>query len=121
MYSEASEYGYINYKDDSVTKKTFLNKTYSFCSRLLLVLGAILGILKSVHADNPYTADPAPIVVGDRVYLLADHDENGSTNYNMKDWRLFSTTVGTTNTDHKHHEHLGRIWPIDKTTVSSLP
>ena len=40
-----------------------------------------------------YTADPAPIVVGDRIYLLADHDENGSTTYNMKDWRLFSTAV----------------------------
>ncbi|KAG9568938.1 carbohydrate-binding module family 6 protein, partial [Aureobasidium melanogenum] len=69
---------------------------YSFCSRLLLVLGAVLGTLRSVQADNPiiqtiYTADPAPVIVGDRVYLLADHDENGSTNYNMKDWRLFST------------------------------
>jgi arabinoxylan arabinofuranohydrolase len=71
---------------------------YSFYSRLLLVLGAILAVLDTVQADNPiiqsiYTADPAPVVVGDRIYLLADHDENGSTTYNMKDWRLFSTAV----------------------------
>lgn len=72
---------------------------FSFYSRLLWVLGAIVGVLDTVQADNPiiqsiYTADPAPVVVGDRIYLLADHDENGSTTYNMKDWRLFSTAVG---------------------------
>ncbi|KAI4724044.1 hypothetical protein E4T49_08227 [Aureobasidium sp. EXF-10728] len=69
---------------------------YSLCARLLLALGVVLSTLDVAQADNPiiqsiYTADPAPIVVGDRVYLLADHDENGSTTYNMKDWRLFST------------------------------
>jgi arabinoxylan arabinofuranohydrolase len=72
---------------------------FSFYSRLLWVLGAIVVVLDTVQADNPiiqsiYTADPAPVVVGDRIYLLADHDENGSTTYNMKDWRLFSTAVG---------------------------
>lgn len=71
---------------------------YSFYARLLFLLGALLGVIDTVQSDNPiiqsiYTADPAPIVVGDRVYLLADHDENGSTTYNMKDWRLFSTAV----------------------------
>jgi hypothetical protein len=101
---------------------------YPFYSRLLLVLGAIVGVLDTVQADNPiiqtiYTADPAPVVVGDRIYLLADHDENGSTTYNMKDWRLFSTAVGDligqqqtaniTDTD--------RIWLIIKITASSLP
>jgi hypothetical protein len=101
---------------------------YPFYSRLLLVLGAIVSVLDTVQADNPiiqtiYTADPAPVVVGDRIYLLADHDENGSTTYNMKDWRLFSTAVGDligqqqtaniTDTD--------RIWLIIKITASSLP
>ena len=80
---------------------------YSFYARVLLVLGAILGLLDTVQADNPiiqsiYTADPAPVVVGDRVYLLADHDENGSTTYNMKDWRLFSTAVSDSIRKHRH-------------------
>jgi arabinoxylan arabinofuranohydrolase len=79
---------------------------YSFYARVLLVMGAILGVLDTVQADNPiiqsiYTADPAPVVVGDRVYLLADHDENGSTTYNMKDWRLFSTAVSDSISQHR--------------------
>ena len=79
---------------------------YSFYARVLLVLGAILGLLDTVQADNPiiqsiYTADPAPVVVGDRVYLLADHDENGSTTYNMKDWRLFSTAASGSISQHR--------------------
>lgn len=64
---------------------------------VLFVVVTILSRSRVVKADNPiiqtiYTADPAPIVVNGTLYLLADHDENGSTNYNMKDWRLFSTT-----------------------------
>lgn len=87
---------------------------YSFFPRLLLVLGAILGVLDTVQADNPiiqtiYTADPAPVVVGDRIYLLADHDENGSTTYNMKDWRLFSTAVSNLIGQHRRQLLLTQI------------
>jgi len=47
-------------------------------------------------ADNPiiqtiYTADPAPLVYEGRVWLYADHDEDGSKNYNLRDWRIFSS------------------------------
>ncbi|KAK7210818.1 hypothetical protein V2G26_017996 [Clonostachys chloroleuca] len=50
-----------------------------------------------VNADSPivqhlYTADTAPIVHGDRVYLMAGHDEDGSTNYDTRDWQLFSSS-----------------------------
>ena len=51
--------------------------------------------------DNPvfkhkYTADPAPVVIGDTLWLITSHDhtaENGrpNPNYTMKDWCLFST------------------------------
>lgn len=66
-------------------------------TNVLLVIGAILSRSPVVKGDNPiiqtiYSADPAPIVVDGTLYLLADHDENGSTTYNMKDWRMFSTT-----------------------------
>ena len=48
------------------------------------------------RADNPiiqtiYTADPAPLVYNGHVYLYTDHDEDGSTTYNMKDWRVYSS------------------------------
>jgi arabinoxylan arabinofuranohydrolase len=49
-------------------------------------------------ADNPfvqtiYTADPAPFVYNGLVYAFLDHDEDGTYGwFQMKDWRLFTTT-----------------------------
>ena len=47
-------------------------------------------------AQNPivqtrYTADPAPMVAGDRLYLYTSHDEAGADFFWMYDWRLYST------------------------------
>ena len=66
-------------------------------SQALSLLATFLNQGQQVRADNPiiqtiYTADPAPFVYNGRVYLFADHDEDGSTTYNMKDWRLFSSS-----------------------------
>ncbi|MEV5817913.1 family 43 glycosylhydrolase [Micromonospora haikouensis] len=57
------------------------------------------------RADNPivqtiYTADPAPIVHNGRVYLYTGHDEDGSTYFTMKDWRVFSSADMVNWTDH---------------------
>jgi len=54
-------------------------------------------IMRNAFAQNPiiqtiYTADPAPMVYNDTVYLYADHDEDGSTYYTMNDWRCYSST-----------------------------
>lgn len=38
-----------------------------------------------------YTADPAPLVFNGRVYLYTGHDEDGSTNFTMRDWRVWSS------------------------------
>jgi beta-xylosidase len=59
-------------------------------------LGVILNSIGFATADNPivqtiYTADPAPFVHNGRVYLFTGHDEDGSTTFNMRDWRLFSS------------------------------
>lgn len=59
----------------------------------------------SAHADNPivqhlYTADPAPLVVDGRVYLYTGHDEDASTYFTMKDWRVFSSADMVNWTDH---------------------
>lgn len=48
-------------------------------------------------ADNPivqtnYTADPAPLVYNDTVFLYTGHDEDGSTYYTMNDWRVYAST-----------------------------
>ena len=49
-----------------------------------------------LHAQNPivqtaYTADPAPLVYNDKLYLYTSHDEDDSTWFTMNDWKLYST------------------------------
>jgi beta-xylosidase len=66
----------------------------------LLVLTPATG-----KADNPivqhvYTADPSPLVHNGRLYLYTGHDEDGSTNFTMKDWRVWSTADMVNWTDH---------------------
>jgi hypothetical protein len=77
---------------------------------LLLLLGALLAPVK---ADNPivqtrYTADPAPMIHDDRVYLFTGHDEPTATDsFDMRDWRLYSTSDMANWQDH------GTILSID--------
>ncbi|GHH64201.1 family 43 glycosylhydrolase [Promicromonospora soli] len=57
------------------------------------------------QADNPivqhiYTADPSPLVHNGRVYLYTGHDEDGSTSFVMKDWRVSSSADMVNWTDH---------------------
>ncbi len=40
-----------------------------------------------------FTADPAPLVVGDRLYLYVGHDQaTGDEMFNMREWLVYSTT-----------------------------
>ncbi|GAB2960667.1 glycoside hydrolase family 43 protein [Saccharothrix stipae] len=65
-----------------------------------------LALLPAVaRADNPivqhiYTADPAPLVHDGRVYLYTGHDEDGSTYFTMKEWRVWSSDDMVNWTDH---------------------
>jgi len=49
-------------------------------------------------ATNPlfadrHTADPAPLVVGDTLYLYVGHDmARGEEMFNIVEWRVYSTT-----------------------------
>ncbi|GGQ10439.1 family 43 glycosylhydrolase [Streptosporangium pseudovulgare] len=59
----------------------------------------------AARADNPivqtvYTADPAPLVYNGRVYLYTGHDEDGSTYFTMKEWRVWSSADMVNWTDH---------------------
>lgn len=42
--------------------------------------------------QTKYTADPAPYVHGDTVYLFTTHDEDGASGFVMKDWLLYTST-----------------------------
>jgi len=59
----------------------------------------------AARADNPivqhiYTADPAPLVYNGRVYLYTGHDEDGSTFFTMREWRVWSSADMVNWTDH---------------------
>lgn len=70
------------------------------------LLTAALAVTSAVAgAQNPivqtrYTADPAPMVAGDRLYVYTSHDEAGADFFWMYDWRLYSTADMVNWTDH---------------------
>ncbi len=72
----------------------------------LLAACVAVGALPVVsHADNPiaqniYTADPAPMVYEDTMYIYTGHDEDNSTWYTMNDWRCYSSKDMVNWTDH---------------------
>ena len=47
-----------------------------------------------------YTADPAPYVHGDTVYLYTTHDEDDAEGFKMFDWLLYTSTDMVNWTDH---------------------
>lgn len=72
---------------------------------IFMVLMIIIANMPVCFADNPivqtiYTADPAPMVYNDTLYLYTGHDEPGSTYFTMFDYRLYSTTDMVNWTDH---------------------
>ena len=42
--------------------------------------------------QTKYTADPAPTVYNDTVYLYTTHDEDDAEGFKMKDWLLYTST-----------------------------
>lgn len=73
-----------------------------------LIIPALFAIVISgnvCRAQNPiiqtmYTADPAPMVYNDKLYLYTSHDEDNSTWFTMNNWKLYTTTDMVNWTDH---------------------
>ena len=42
--------------------------------------------------QTKYTADPAPMMHNDTIYLYTTHDENDAEGFHMKDWLLYTST-----------------------------
>jgi arabinoxylan arabinofuranohydrolase len=65
---------------------------------LALLASGTMAASAPVPGSNPlfrdrFTADPAPLVVGDRLYLYVGHDEaQRDEMFNMKEWLVYSTT-----------------------------
>lgn len=63
----------------------------------LLVLSSIFQTSFGQEINLPliqtkYTADPAPFVFNDTIYLYTTHDEDDSEGFKMKDWLLYTST-----------------------------
>ena len=66
-----------------------------------LLAGIVMAVAatntKPCHADNPvvqtcFTADPAPMVYSNTVYLYTGHDEDDATGFKMFDWKCYTST-----------------------------
>ena len=75
--------------------------------KITLMLLALSTTLSKTFAQNPiikniFTADPAPLVYSDTLFLYTGHDTatEKDTNYKMADWHVFSTTDMATWKDH---------------------
>lgn len=72
---------------------------------LLLCSGCGLLNCLNVNAQRPiiqtkYTADPAPMVYNDTVFLYTTHDEDDAEGFKMQDWLLYTSTDMVNWTDH---------------------
>lgn len=75
-------------------------------SKILLLCGGC-GLLNclNVNSQRPiiqtkYTADPAPMVYNDTVFLYTTHDEDDAEGFKMQDWLLYTSTDMVNWTDH---------------------
>ena len=64
--------------------------------RIITSAALALTTAMAATAQNPFvqtwfTSDPAPLVVGDRMYVYTGHDEDGADFFWMQEWRVYST------------------------------
>lgn len=79
------------------------------CTIAILLLLVITTLNGQTQIDIPpqrpviqtkYTADPAPMVHNDTVFLYTSHDEDDAMGFKMKDWLLYSSTDMVNWTEH---------------------
>lgn len=78
-------------------------KLYSSLTAAIFVLYMMAGI--NCNAQRPiiqtkYTADPAPMVYNDTVFLYTGHDEDDAMGFKMFNWLLYTSTDMVNWTDH---------------------
>jgi hypothetical protein len=73
--------------------------------RLIFLIFLTGAAVISVKAQNPiiqtkFTADPAPMVFNDTVFLYTSHDEDDAIGFKMQNWLLYTSTDMVNWTDH---------------------
>lgn len=82
-------------------------KNVLFVSSVLAL--ACTGFAQKIVITTNYTADPAPYVHGDTVYLYTTHDEDNADGFMMYDWLLHTSTDMVNWTSHGAVASLGDI------------
>lgn len=67
---------------------------------MLLATSSLGCLAQHPILTTKYTADPAPMVYKDTVYLYTTHDEDNADGFLMKDWLLYTSTDMVNWTDH---------------------
>lgn len=89
-----------------------LHKANELIMKKLNALLLTLICAGAAYAQDPlvqtnYTADPAPMVDRDTVYLYTSHDEDDATGFKMFNWMLYTSTDMVNWTDNGHIANLG--------------
>lgn len=66
----------------------------------LAVASAVTTVAQRPLIQTKFTADPAPVVINDTVFLYTTHDEDDATDFKMLDWLLYTSTDMVNWTDH---------------------
>ncbi len=66
----------------------------------MAALGCFLCNAQNPVIQTKYTADPAPLVYHDTVFLFTGHDEDDAFGFKMQDWLLYTSTDMVNWTDH---------------------
>ncbi|MDD3561406.1 glycoside hydrolase family 43 protein [Petrimonas mucosa] len=81
--------------------------TYTLLSILFLSIAGVSDLTAKNEAppqrpiiQTKYTADPAPMVYNDTVFLYTSHDEDDAMGFKMEDWLLYSSTDMVNWTEH---------------------
>ena len=74
----------------------------SALATLLACAGQTVLYAQEPIIQTKYTADPAPMVYNDTVFLYTSHDEDDAQGYGFKmlDWQLYTSTDMVNWTDH---------------------
>jgi arabinoxylan arabinofuranohydrolase len=59
---------------------------------LFFMAVAFIGSAQNPIIQTKYTADPAPMVYNDTVFLYTGHDEDDAVGFKMQDWLLYTST-----------------------------
>ncbi|WP_291098831.1 MULTISPECIES: glycoside hydrolase family 43 protein [unclassified Flavobacterium] len=78
-----------------------LNKTKKILALgILFLFNFAPAIAQKPIIQTKFTADPAPMVHNDTIFLYTSHDEDDATGFKMLDWLLYTSTDMVNWTDH---------------------